>query len=62
MENKKKLEDLHQQSLEHVNDYINAKEKLPEESKEKISNAKKEWHDAWLKLQEVMLELEQFEI
>jgi len=62
MENKKKLEDLHQQSLEHINDYITAKEKLPEEHIEKISNAKKEWHDAWLKLQQVMLELEQFEI
>jgi len=62
MENKKKLEGLHQQSLEHINDYISKKEKLPEESKEKISHAKEEWHNAWLKLQEIMLELEQFEI
>ncbi|UAY53550.1 hypothetical protein [Ferruginibacter albus] len=62
MENNKKLEDLHNQYLENVNDYLKTKDNLSKENKEKVDKAKSEWLAAWTKFQETLLYLEQLEI
>jgi hypothetical protein len=62
MEQKSKLEELHQQKLNQVNDLIRHIDKLPQDQKEKVQKAHEEWLLAWNKLQEVLLYLERFEI
>ena len=62
MEHKKKLDELHKESLEKIEDYINTKKDLTDEQKEKLNHSKKEWQEAWNRFQEMILYLEQLEI
>jgi hypothetical protein len=62
MENKKRLEELHNETLKQAEEYLKTKEGLKKEDKEKAHNAKKEWQEAWAKFQETLLYLEQLEI
>lgn len=62
MEHKKKLEDLHKESLEKVEDYVKTKGSLKEDDHEKVHRAKEEWQAAWGKLMEALIVLERLEI
>ena len=62
MDPKKKLEDIHQASLEKIDDYLKMKGKIPPEHDEKISAAKKEWQASWNKFLELLMVLEKLEI
>jgi hypothetical protein len=62
MEHKKKLEDLHKESLQKLEDYVKTKETLKEEDHEKLHRAKEEWQAAWNKLMEALIVLERLEI
>ncbi len=62
MEHKEKLEDLHKESLQKVEDYVKTKGALKEEDHEKVHKAKEEWQKAWNKLMEALLVVERLEI
>ena len=62
MEHKKKLEELHKESLQKVEDYVKTKGALKEEHHEKVHTAKEEWQLAWNKLMEALIVLERIEI
>ena len=62
MDHKKKLEELHKESLEKFNDYLKAKGEIGQEHHEKIHEAKKDWQAAWAKLMEALIVLENLEI
>jgi hypothetical protein len=62
MDHKKKLEELHKQSLERFDEYIKAKGEIGSEHHEKIHEAKKDWQVAWSKLMEALIVLEKLEI
>ena len=62
MGNKKKLEELHQKSIQRVDDYVKKKGALKEESHEKLKQAKDEWQKAWAKLMDALIVLERIEI
>ncbi len=62
MEHKKKLEELHKESLQKLDDYVKAKGSLKEEDHEKLHQAKEEWQKAWSKVMEALIVLERIEI
>lgn len=62
MENKEKLDELHQASLEKVEKYLKTKEDLNKGDHEKAQAAKEEWTNAWNKMMEALLVLERLEI
>lgn len=62
MDHKKKLEDLHRESLEKFDEYLKAKGEIEPDHHEKISEAKKDWQVAWSKLMEALIVLEKLEI
>ena len=62
MAHKKRLEELHNESLQKVEEYLQTKDQLGEKEKEKIDHAKKELQLAWNKLLEALLYLERIEI
>jgi hypothetical protein len=62
MDHKAKLEDLHRESLEKLEYYVNANKLLAPSDHKKIQDAKNEWQEAWIKLQEALIVLEQLEI
>ena len=62
MEHKKKLEELNQQSLQNLEEYLKSKELLLKEDHKKVNEAKEEWQVAWNKLMETLIVLERLEI
>ncbi len=62
MEQKEKLDELHQASLEKANEYLQSKGAIDQEHNEKIDEAKKEWQAAWIKFRELLMVLETLEI
>ena len=63
MEFKKKLEEMHVEFLEKMEDYLQTKkEMLKEEDHPKLHTAKEEWQTAWEKIKEVLITLERIEI
>ena len=62
MDHKNKLTELHKESLERLEEYIASNAFLELNEKKKIQDAKNEWQEAWIKLQEALIVLEQLEI
>ncbi len=62
MEHKKRLEELHKESLQKVEEYLKTKGKLKEEHHASLHKAKAEWQAAWSKLMETLIVLERLEI
>ena len=62
MEHKKELDELHQKSLDKLDEYVKNKKDLPPEHHEKLDEAKKKWQAAWLELQQFLMYLETLEI
>jgi hypothetical protein len=62
MEHKKKLDELHQQSLESAESWVNKKSNLSDKDKEKVDAAKKEWQAAWDKFLVTLMYLETLEL
>jgi hypothetical protein len=62
MDHKKKLEELHKESLEKFDAYLKTKGEIGQDHHEKIHEAKKNWQSAWSKLMEALIVLENLEI
>jgi hypothetical protein len=62
MDQKKKLEELHKESLQHLDDYIKSKKEIKQDDHEKLHSAKEEWKTAWNKLLQVLFVLDKIEI
>jgi hypothetical protein len=62
MEHKKRLEELNQESLQKLEEYLKTKETALEADHAKVSKAKEEWQLAWNKLMEALIVLERLEI
>jgi hypothetical protein len=62
MEHKKKLEELHQESLQKLEEFVQTKKTLKKEDHENLHRAKEEWQVAWSKLMEALLVMERLEI
>jgi hypothetical protein len=63
MEHKKKLEELNNESLQKLEEYIKSKKvALNEDDHQKLHTAKEEWQLSWNKLMEALLILERIEI
>jgi hypothetical protein len=62
MDHREKLEKLHKESLERVNEYLKAKGELDPKHHEKLHVAKKDWELAWSKLMETLIVLENLEL
>ena len=62
MEHKKRLEELNQESLQKLEEYLKTKEAVLEEDHAKVNKAKEEWQLAWNKLMEALIVLERLEI
>ena len=62
MEHKKRLEELNQESLQKLEEYLKTKETSLEEDHAKVHKAKEEWQLAWNKLMETLMVLERLEI
>lgn len=62
MGRKKKLEKLHKESLQKVEDYVKKKGKVIDEHHEKMQQAKEEWQKAWSRLMDALIVLERIEI
>lgn len=62
MEHKNKLEELHKESLEKLEAYLQTKADTNSEHHEKAHEAKKEWQLAWNKVMEALMVLERLEI
>ncbi|HKB45437.1 MAG TPA: hypothetical protein VKC90_13650 [Chitinophagaceae bacterium] len=62
MDQKKKLEELHKESLEKFDEYLKARGEIGQEHHEKLHEAKKNWQVAWSKLMEALMVLENLEI
>ena len=61
MEHKKRLEELNQESLQKLEEYLKTKEILLNEDHD-VHKAKEEWQKAWNKLMEALMVLERLEI
>ena len=60
---KKKLEELHAESIANLEKYLDAKkDSLKTEDHEKLHTAKEEWKTAWAKLMDALIVLERIEI
>jgi hypothetical protein len=62
MEHKKRLEELHKEASQKFDEYVKAKGELGKEHHEKLHEAKTNWQNAWNKLMEVLMALENLEI
>ena len=62
MDHKKRLEELHKEVIEKLNEYEKAKGEMENEHHEKLNEAKTNWQNAWNKLMEVLMVLERLEI
>jgi len=62
MEHKNKLEALHKEALQKLEDYAKTKATLKEDQHEQLNTAKQEWQLAWSKLMEILTVLERIEI
>jgi hypothetical protein len=62
MDHKKKLEELHKESLDKFDEYLKIKGEAGQEHHEKLQEAKKNWQSAWSKLMEALMVLENLEI
>jgi hypothetical protein len=62
MEHKKRLEELNQESLQRIDEYVKTREKIKEEDHARFHKAKDEWQAAWNKMIEAMMVLERLEI
>ena len=62
MDTKNKLEELHKESLQKLDDYIKLKSETGKAHQEKLHEAKNEWQVAYNKLMELLLVLEKLEI
>ena len=62
MEHKKSLEELHQQSLEKIDEYVKNNPKFKEEHHEKLNEAKTKWQSSWNEFMDVLMYLETLEI
>lgn len=62
MDHKEKLTELHNASVEKIEEYIKAKGELKQDDHEKVHAAKDEWANAWNKMMETLLVLERLEI
>lgn len=62
MEHKKRLEELNNESLQKLEEYLKTKETLLDEDHEKVKKAKEEWQVGWNKLMEALMVLERLEI
>jgi len=62
MEHKKLLEDLNIESLKKIEEYLKTKKNLPDEHREKLDKAKKNWQSSWTDLMDVLIVLERLEI
>lgn len=62
MEQQKKLEELNQETLKKLDEYVETKSPLKEEHHEELHKAKAEWQAAWIKLREVLMVLERLEL
>ncbi len=61
-DHKKSLDELNKQSLEKFEEYLKTRNNLKESQQEKITQAKKEWQEAYQKLVDVATVLDSFEI
>jgi hypothetical protein len=62
METPKKLEELNQESLKKLEEYVQSKGELNQEHHEQLHKAREEWQGAWNKLMDVLMVLERLEI
>lgn len=62
MENKKRLEELNQETLKDLEAYMKTKSPVAGEHQEKIDLAKDKWQSAWNEFLETLLVLEKIEI
>ena len=62
MDHKEKLEGLHRESLEKIDEYLETKKPIADEHHEKLKEAKKEWQQAWAKMMDTLIVLERLEI
>jgi hypothetical protein len=62
MDHKKKLEELHKESLKKFDEYLKTKGEIGQEHHEQLHEAKKNWQVAWSKLMETLMVLENLEI
>jgi hypothetical protein len=62
MENKQMLEDIHQQSLEKIEEYLKSKGSLKPEQHDKINEAKTKWQNSWADFMDVLMYLERIEL
>jgi vacuolar-type H+-ATPase subunit H len=62
MEQKKRLEELHREAVDKLDEYIKSKGTAVEEHREKITQAKDKWQLAWNEFLETLLILEKIEI
>ena len=62
MEHKKRLEELNNESLQKLEEYLKTKETLLDENHQNFHKAKEEWQVAWNKLMEALMVLERLEI
>jgi len=61
-DHKERLEELHQEASKRFDEYVKAKGELGKEHQEKLNKAKTDWQNAWIKLKEVLMVLENLEI
>ncbi len=62
MEHKKELDELHQKSLDKIDEYLKSKNNFGKEHLEKLTDAKKKWQSSWSDLMDVLMYLETLEI
>ena len=62
MEHRIKMEELNKESLLKLEEYIKQHKNIKEEDHLKVHQAKDEWQNAWIKLREALMILENIEI
>lgn len=62
MDHKNKLTELHKESLDRIEQYLASNTLLEPSERKKIHDARDQWQNAWVNLQEAMLVLEKLEI
>ena len=62
MEHRIKMEELNKESLLKLEEFIKQHKNIKEEDHRKVHQAKDEWQNAWIKLREALMILENIEI
>jgi hypothetical protein len=62
MEHHKKLTELHEDSIQKLEEYLRLKGNLKEEDHKKLEDAKSEWQNAWTKMMDMLMVLERIEL